>query len=128
MSSIDTIAPVKRSVSITGKIGIPRTFPREEIQRVLQSELLDYVRGIALVKSMELEDSDSAIMSQAIEIDSLTVVSIICEFEHLVGFEIRSVVVKAGGYNSIKEAVKEVMPKVEKLWEKKLGETRGQSI
>jgi hypothetical protein len=53
-----------------------------------------------------------------VHVDSLGVVDLLCEVEPIVGFELKDSIIKAGGYNSIDEAVTQVMPRIRSAWEK----------
>ena len=49
------------------------------------------------------------------------VVSILCAVEPIVGFELPESVVQAGGYTSVKSALGQLLPRLEKEWMKKKG-------
>ncbi|MGY4617642.1 hypothetical protein ACVWZ4_002869 [Bradyrhizobium sp. USDA 4472] len=54
----------------------------------------------------------------SIELDSLTVVELIAVLDDYLPFKVTESVVKAGGYGSIAAAVKHVIGRVEKKWDK----------
>jgi hypothetical protein len=50
------------------------------------------------------------------EIDSLGVVEVLCALDDLVPFPVDESVVRPGGYNSINEAVRHVVGRIERAW------------
>jgi hypothetical protein len=62
-----------------------------------------------------------ALVAASFPIDSLDVVGILCKVDELVGFNLPHGVVRAGGYDSINEALKHLMPRIAKEWAKRKG-------
>ena len=48
----------------------------------------------------------------------LDVVSLLCDIEPIIGFELKDHLVRAGGYNSVNQAMEHLMPRIEKAWDK----------
>jgi hypothetical protein len=51
-------------------------------------------------------------------IDSLVVVSVLCEIEPAVPFKLPDSLVRAGGYDTVDEVIQHIMPKLKKRWRK----------
>lgn len=94
-------------------------FRHEDIKATLTDELLQVIEIQAQGYGVELPKEQSSLMKTSIEIDSLSVVEILCALDEFVGFELKADgVVKRGGYNSVNEAVSHIMPGIEKAWTK----------
>jgi hypothetical protein len=94
------------------------TFPRKAVEKALRDELIVSVRAIARRKGLPLPAKDDELVVAAIEIDSLTVVEILCVLDGILPFEVGESAVQAGGYRSIQEAVSDVVKRVEREWQK----------
>ncbi|MGE0063597.1 MAG: hypothetical protein AB7T86_16135, partial [Xanthobacteraceae bacterium] len=53
-----------------------------------------------------------------VQLDSHNVVSLLCELEDLVKFELKDSLVRAGGYTSVNQAMDHLMPRIEQAWVK----------
>lgn len=93
-------------------------YPATELAAVLQEELVRAVRRRYRRKGLSLPKDDEAVVIMSIELDSLTVVELIAVLDDLLPFKVTESVVKAGGYGSISAAVKHVVSRVEKKWDK----------
>jgi predicted nucleotidyltransferase len=94
------------------------TFPASKIAAALRDELIISVREIARRRGDAIPSSNSDLIVAQLEIDSLTVVEILVVLDGLLPFEVGESAVKAGGYTSIKEAVDDVVARVEREWNK----------
>jgi len=81
-----------------------------------KKELIDSIRAIARRKGMVVPKNDGSLVAANVEIDSLSVIEILCVLDEILPFEVGESVVRAGGYGSIQEAVDDVTASVEKEW------------
>ena len=95
------------------------TFQASAIEAVLRDALISNVQDQATLYGVELPTSLADVSKQSVSIDSLIVVEILCAVEPLVGSELPQKLVKEGGYESVDQAVNNLMPKIEKVWQKK---------
>jgi hypothetical protein len=94
------------------------TFPAGEVEAKLKEVLLGAAESEAALKDVALPVDVSAKIAASVQLDSLEVVSLLCEVEPIVGFELKDSLVRAGGYSSVKEALGHLVPRIEKAWEK----------
>ena len=94
------------------------TFQAAAIEAALRDALISNVQDQATLYGVQLPDSLSDVSKQSVSIDSLIVVEILCAVEPLVGSELPQKLVKEGGYASVDQAVGNLMPKIEKVWQK----------
>lgn len=95
------------------------TFPQTEVENCLLGELGNFVKHQATVKGQLLPTDQEAVLTKAIDIDSLGVVEILCVLDDVLSpIVINESVVRAGGYSSIKDAISDLVPKIEKRWRK----------
>ena len=94
------------------------TFQAAAIEAALRDALISNVQDQATLYGVQLPDSLSDLSKQSVSIDSLIVVEILCAVEPLVGSELPQKLVKEGGYASVDQAVENLMPKIEKVWQK----------
>lgn len=97
------------------------TFPAATVEKALKDELLVSARAIARRKGLPLPTKDTDLLVAAVEIDSLTVVETLCVLDGILPFEVGENAVQAGGYQSIQEAVTDVLKRVEREWQKHAG-------
>ncbi|WP_198650701.1 hypothetical protein [Agrobacterium pusense] len=97
------------------------TFPTSSIEATLRADLVDAIKNEAAMKGIVLPSSIAAISSMPVPIDSLVVVSILCNVEPTLGFLLPDKVVKSGGYSSVDEAIQQLLPKIEDRWKKQKG-------
>ena len=62
-----------------------------------------------------------AAMDAPIPMDSLVVVDVLCSLEDVLGFQPKPATVKTGGYDSVQDALYQLMPRLEKQWRKNRG-------
>jgi hypothetical protein len=93
-----------------------QAYPATQVASALKRELIDSVRAIARRKGMVVPKNDGSLIAANVEIDSLSVVEILCVLDGILPFEVGETVVQAGGYGSIQEAVDDVTASVEKEW------------
>jgi hypothetical protein len=96
-------------------ITIPK-YPADEVMETLTGELITSVKDLCVIQGIVLPTANKELVVKAIHIDSHTVVEILCVIDAVVGFEVGQDAVRPGGYESIKEAVKDVTARLEKLW------------
>ena len=106
---------------MTGTTTVVSTFPQAEIEAQLQKELLHAIETEASLLGVSLPASIPDRIAMSMHVDSLVAVEILCTVEPIVGFELEDRIVRAGGYKSVDEAVKVLMPRVEKEWNKRKG-------
>lgn len=94
-------------------------FPAAAVEACLRSELIDIVKAEAQLSGVVLPKTTSAICGATIQIDSLSVVSILCAVEPIVGMELPDQVVRSGGYRSVDQAVSQLVREIEKQWNRK---------
>jgi hypothetical protein len=94
-------------------------FPSIAVESQLRAALIDAAAREALFHGIAISQSGQApINALAIDIDSLEVVDLICDLDGVMGFEIGEGVVRAGGYSSVDDALADLMPKLQKAWQK----------
>jgi len=71
-----------------------------------------------MMKGIKLPADVAAQAAASVRLDSLDVVSLLCDVEPIVGFELKDHLVRAGGYSSVNQAMDHLMPRIEKAWEK----------
>jgi len=100
----------------TGQATTIHLYPATHVASALKSELIASVRAIARRKGMVIPKDDGSLVAADVELDSLTVIEILCVLDEILAFEVGESVVRAGGYGSIQEAVDDVTASVEKEW------------
>lgn len=93
-------------------------FPADAAPTCLRDELIGAVRAEARRKGEDLPKNPDEIVLQAIEIDSLTVVELLCALDDILPFQVGENVVRAGGYRSIDDAVNHLVGRIEREWRK----------
>jgi len=94
------------------------TFQAAAIEAALRDALISNVQDQATIYGVELPESLIDVSKKSVSIDSLIVVEILCAVESLVGSELPQKLVKEGGYESVDQAVENLMPQIEKVWQK----------
>lgn len=107
-----TLAPPAPAVTV---------FPAAAVEACLRDELVETIRSLAKIKGIALPASPTQIATTSVQIDSLVCVDILCAVEPILQTELPEKVVKAGGYRSIDEAIKNLVPRIEAEWKKKKG-------
>jgi hypothetical protein len=110
------------SVAVAAKPKISAAFPAADVEACLREELSEAARIEASLRGLAMPESPVAAASMVIQIDSLVVVELLCALEPVLGFDLPEGVVRAGGYNSINQAVSHLMPRIEREWIKRKGE------
>lgn len=123
MSTIDTQAPPQKPPVKTGK-----AFPAKDIETAIR-DCLDAIGGDqAILRGTASGDSGDGAAGSGVGpqpvIDSLVVVCVLCELEPLVPFDLPDTLVRAGGYNSLEEALGHLMPKIKEKWHKYYKESK----
>jgi len=108
---------------LSPKVALKPSFPASEIEACLRSELIAVVKEVAGLQGQPLPSTVPAIVAASFPIDSLNVVEILCKVDELAGFNLPHGVVRAGGYDSIDDALKHLMPRIGKEWTKRKGGT-----
>ncbi len=94
-------------------------FPTAQVEACLQAELLHAITAMAKIKGTPLPSTPSQVRVMPVQVDSLVCVDVLCAIEPILGIELPESVVKAGGYGSIDSAIKNLIPRIEKEWNKK---------
>lgn len=94
------------------------SFPTAEVEKCLRDELIEAVKSEAAVKGDALPPTPAAIATTKFQIDSLVVVSLLTAVEAVVGCNLPDIVVRAGGYTSVEQALEQLVPRIEKHWAK----------
>lgn len=97
---------------------LPPPYPAASVAAVVQKELLRAVRSRFRRKGQSLPKSDEEVIVLGVEIDSLTVVEMLSNLDDILPFKVTESVVKAGGYGSIEASVKDVLNRIETVWNK----------
>jgi hypothetical protein len=100
------------------KPGTTTAFPKAAVEARLQDALLASANSDAMMKGIKLPADVAGQAAASVRLDSLDVVSLLCDIEPIVGFELKDHLVRAGGYNSVNQAMEHLMPRIEKAWEK----------
>jgi hypothetical protein len=96
-------------------------FPGSAVEACLRKELSETIKSLAKIKGIALPSSPAQIATKSIQIDSLVCVEILCAVEPILQVELPERVVKAGGYRSIDDSVKNLIPRIEAEWKKQKG-------
>ena len=91
-------------------------YPANQVASALKRELIESIRAIARRRGMVIPKSDDRLLAANVEIDSLSVIEILCVLDEILPFEVGDSVVRAGGYGSVQEAVDDVTASVEREW------------
>jgi hypothetical protein len=109
--SVDTISKPSSVVA----------FPKAAVEAKLRDALMESAKSDASLKGIQFPIDAIAQAAALVHLDSLDVVSLLCDIEPLVGFELKDSLVQPGGYNSVNRAIEHLMPRLEKAWEKNKG-------
>jgi hypothetical protein len=104
--------------TITQPPGTGTAFPKAEVQAKLNELLLAAAQSDAALKGITLPSDAAEQISASVQLDSLEVVSLLCEIEPILNFELKDSLVRSGGYASIQQAMEHLMPRIEKAWQK----------
>lgn len=92
-------------------------FPAKAVADCLRHELAAAVKAVASLQGNPVSGTPGNASSLGVEVDSLTVVEILCALDDILPFEVDQSVVRPGGYASIESAVENVVKVVEKKWQ-----------
>lgn len=87
----------------------------------MRQELIEAIKIEASIRGIALPAAPDQMARASVQVDSLVVVSILCNVEPILGFELPDSVVRAGGYTSVEVALVHLLPRIEKEWMKKQG-------
>jgi hypothetical protein len=93
-------------------------FPKVAVEAKLREMLIDAAEADAAISGTSLPADVPGKCAAAVRLDSLHVVSLLCDVEPIAGLELKDSLVRAGGYNSVNHAMEHLMPRIEKYWEK----------
>jgi len=93
-------------------------FPKAEVEAKLKEALIGAVQAEATLKGIALPSDTVGQTAASVRLDSLDVVSLLCEVEPILDFELKDSLVRTGGYASVNQAMDHLMPRIEKAWEK----------
>jgi hypothetical protein len=105
-------------VDTTTKPATTTAFPKAAVEAKLRDGLLASANSDAMIKGIKIPSDVAAQAVASVRLDSLDVVSLLCDVEPIVGFELKDHFVRAGGYSSVNQAMEHLMPRIEKAWEK----------
>jgi hypothetical protein len=101
-----------------------KVFPRHELELLLTDELLLAAETEAGMLGIAMPTQQAQAMTTPVPIDSLVAVGILCAVEPVLGFPSPDATVRAGGYASVQDALDHLLPRLERQWQKKLGEAK----
>ena len=106
-----TTAQVRRETAAT-------PFPMSAVAATLQQELVQMAKTLADIEHQALPEDIDQLLAFPNALDSLGVVGILCVLDEILPFEVGENVVRAGGYESIRDALDHVVPGIEREWKK----------
>lgn len=98
-----------------------KAFPKTAVLKALTEELLQVAESEADIRGITFPSSESAAMKAPVPMDSLTVVDALCVLDPIVGFKPKESIVQMGGYDSVEDALHNMIPKLERAWKRKNG-------
>jgi hypothetical protein len=107
--------------NLSPDVKLKADFPAAAIEARLQKELIKTVKTQADLDGRALPGNSAAMLTAPCTLDSLVVVEVLCVLDELLGFEVPEDVVRAGGYETIAEAIGDVMPRIANKWRKRNG-------
>jgi hypothetical protein len=106
------------AVATISKPSAVTAFPLAAVEAKLRAALLDSAKSTAALHGIALPATTTGQYAASVHLDSLEVVSLLCDVEPIVGFELKDSIVKSGGYNSINEAISHVLSRIASAWQK----------
>ena len=106
------------SVDLLEKPSIPSLFPAAVVEARLRELLLEAAEEVVAFKGESLPADLSAKYAALVQLDSLTVVGMLCELDTILGIELKDNTVRTGGYRSINEAIDHLLPRINAAWAK----------
>jgi hypothetical protein len=104
--------------TITKPASAGMAFPKTEIEAKLKEVLLDAAQSSAALKGITLPGDTAGQVSASVRLDSLDVVSLLCDIEPILNLELKGSLVRPGGYSSVNQAMDHLIPRIERAWEK----------
>ncbi len=95
-----------------------KVFPRHELELLLTDELLLAADTEAGMLGITLPTQQTQAVKTPVPIDSLVAVGILCSVEPVLGFPAPDATVRAGGYDSVQDALDHLLPRLERQWQK----------
>jgi acyl carrier protein len=95
-----------------------KSFPAAKVKEALMSELTRAVTSSLKRHGMSVPKTEKELAAKAFVLDSLRTIDILITIEDVVGKELPDSIVRAGGYNSINDALDHLLPNIEKFWNK----------
>jgi acyl carrier protein len=102
--------------TITKPAGARTAFPKAEVEAKLRHVLSEAAQSGAVLKGVALPRAGQ--VAASLRLDSLDVVSLLCDIEPILRFELKDSLVRSGGYSSVNQAMEHLMLRIEKAWEK----------
>lgn len=93
-------------------------FPAAAVLAALERELIRMAQALAQIEHKTLPENVDQLLPFPNALDSLGVIGILCVLDEILPFEVGENVVRAGGYESIKDALEHVLPRIEREWSK----------
>jgi hypothetical protein len=93
-------------------------FPKAAVEAKLKGALLGAAQSEAALKGITLPGDTVGQAAASVRLDSLDVVSLLCEVEPIMKFDLKDSLVRTGGYGSVNQAMDHLMPRLEKAWQK----------
>src|SRR5882672_10616982 len=87
-------------------------FPKIAVEAKLKELLLGAAESDAALKGIMLPTDVAEKAAAVVQLDSLDVVSLLCDIDPIVGFELKDSVVRMGGYSSVNQALGHLMPRI----------------
>lgn len=98
-----------------------KAFPLQDVELLLRDELIVAAETEAALRGSTFPNSLAVAVLAPVPIDSLTAVEIVCAVEPTLGFKPSNATVRAGGYNSVQDALDHLIPRLERQWQKQQG-------
>ncbi len=99
-------------------------FPKAEVEASLREELTAAAKMEAELRGASWPADAAAQGAAPLRVDSLVAVGVLCAVEPVLGFGLSGSVVRAGGYESVDQAVGHLIPGLEGEWRRRQGRTR----
>jgi hypothetical protein len=106
------------TVAITSSLS-EAAFDEHKVRSALQARLVEFVRDDAIRTELDLPEDDQELLTTAVSIDSLSADESLCAVDEILSFKIGQCVVRAGGYESIQQALDHMVPRVRAESEKR---------
>jgi hypothetical protein len=94
-----------------------KPYPADAVADCLRDEFVKAVRDEAARSGQVLPENDDDLVGLPVEIDSLTAVENLCALDDILPFQVDESVVRAGGYDSVNEAINHIVGRIEGKWQ-----------